>query len=102
VRVIDRNFSSIPTFGADEHEWKTYQWQGPDTPEAGRVGTSKCGGSHHRIYAGAASNRGRSASHEVEDDGNHSQYQQNVNKECGDMEYEKASQPQQQQNESKN
>jgi hypothetical protein len=38
----------------------------------------------------------------VEDDGNYSQYQQNVNKECGDMEYEKASQPQQQQNESKN
>jgi hypothetical protein len=38
----------------------------------------------------------------VEDDGNHGQYQQNVNEECGDMEYEKASQPQQQQNESKN
>jgi hypothetical protein len=54
------------------------------------------------MYAGATSNRGRSASHEVENDGNHSKNQQNVNKECGDMEYEKASQPQQQQNESKN
>jgi hypothetical protein len=38
----------------------------------------------------------------VEDDGNRGQYQQNVNEERGDMEYEKASQPQQQQNESKN
>jgi hypothetical protein len=38
----------------------------------------------------------------VKDDGNCGQYQQNVNKECGDMEHEKASEPQQQQNESKN
>ena len=57
-----------------------------------------------RINAGAptTSNCRRSASHEVEDDGDRGQYQQNVNEECGDMEYEKASQPQQQQNESKN
>ena len=48
------------------------------------------------------SNYRSSASHEVEDDGNRGQYQQNVNEERGDMEYEKASQPQQQQNESKN
>jgi hypothetical protein len=53
-------------------------------------------------YAGATSNRRRSAAHEVEDDGNNGQYQQNVNKERGDMEDEKASQPQQQQNEAKN
>jgi len=38
----------------------------------------------------------------MENNGNYGQYQQNVNEECGDMEYEKASQPQQQQNESKN
>jgi hypothetical protein len=50
----------------------------------------------------ALSNYRGSASHEVEDDGNHGQYQQNVYEECGDVEYEKASQPQQQQNESKN
>jgi hypothetical protein len=55
-----------------------------------------------RVNAWAPSNCRGSASHEVEDDGNHGQYQQNVNEECGDMEYEKASQPQQQQNESKN
>jgi hypothetical protein len=54
------------------------------------------------VNAGALSNCRGSASHEVEDDGNHGQYQQNVNEECGDMEYEKASEPQQQQNESKN
>jgi len=52
--------------------------------------------------AGDTSHHRRSSSHEVEDDGNYGQYQQNVNKECGDMEHEKASQPQQQQNESKN
>jgi hypothetical protein len=55
-----------------------------------------------RAYAGATSNCRRSASHEVEDDGNCCQYQQDVNEECGDMENEKASQPQQQQNEAKN
>jgi hypothetical protein len=55
-----------------------------------------------RVNARAPSNCSRSASHEVEDDGNYGQYQQDVNEECGDMEYEKASQPQQQQNESKN
>jgi hypothetical protein len=54
------------------------------------------------LERGAASNRRRSASHEVEDDGNCGQYQQNVNKECGDVEDEKTSQPQQQQNEAKN
>jgi hypothetical protein len=63
----------------------------------------ECGGFHlTRVNAGAPSNCRGSASHEVEDDGNHGQYQQNVNEECGDVEYEKASQPQQQQNESKN
>ena len=50
----------------------------------------------------AISNRRSSASHEVEDDGNYGQYQQNVDKECGDVEHEEASQPQQEQNESKN
>jgi hypothetical protein len=57
----------------------------------------KCG-----ACARATSNCRRSASHEVKDDGNYCQYQQYVNEECGDMENEKASQPQQQQNEAKN
>ena len=47
------------------------------------------------------SNRRRSASHKVKDDGNYGQYQQNVNEECADVEHEEASEPQQQQNESK-
>jgi hypothetical protein len=38
----------------------------------------------------------------MEDDGNNGQYQENVDKERGDVEYEKPSQPQQEQNESKN
>jgi hypothetical protein len=49
-----------------------------------------------------SSNRRRSTSHEMEDDGNNGQYQENVDKERGDVEYEKPSQPQQEQNESKN
>ena len=51
--------------------------------------------------AGATSNRRCSAAHKVEDDGNYGQYQQNVNEECRDVEDEEASEPQQQQNESK-
>jgi hypothetical protein len=47
------------------------------------------------------SNRGSSAPHEVEDDRNNGQYQENVDKESGDVEHEEASQPQQKQNESK-
>jgi hypothetical protein len=38
----------------------------------------------------------------MEDDGNYSQQQENVDKERGDVEHEKPSQPQQEQNESKN
>ena len=49
-----------------------------------------------------SSNRRRSTSHEMEDDGNNGQYQENVDKERGDVEHEKPSQPQQEQNESKN
>jgi hypothetical protein len=37
----------------------------------------------------------------MEDDGNNGQYQENVDKESGDVEHEEASQPQQKQNESK-
>jgi hypothetical protein len=37
----------------------------------------------------------------VKDDGNYGQYQQNVNEECADVKHEEASEPQQQQNESK-
>jgi hypothetical protein len=49
-----------------------------------------------------SSNRGSSTSHEMEDDGNYGQYQENVDKEGGDVEHEKPSQPQQEQNESEN
>jgi hypothetical protein len=38
----------------------------------------------------------------MEDDRNNGQYQENVDKECGDVEHEEASQPQQKQNESNN
>jgi hypothetical protein len=48
------------------------------------------------------SNRRSCAPHEMEDDRNNGQYQENVDKECGDVEHEEASQPQQKQNESKN
>ena len=66
-----------------------------------RLRPIECGlGGSYRDPPGQASNSRRSASHEVEDDGNHSQYQQNVDEECGDVEYEKASEPQQQQNDS--
>jgi hypothetical protein len=46
------------------------------------------------------SNCRSSTSHEVKDDGNDGQYQENVNKERRDVEHEKASHPQQKQNES--
>jgi hypothetical protein len=38
----------------------------------------------------------------MEDDGNYGQQQENVDKERGDVEHEKPSQPQQEQNESEN
>jgi hypothetical protein len=44
---------------------------------------------------GKVSNSRSSTSHEVKDDGNNGQHQENMNKERRDVEYEKASQPQQ-------
>ena len=46
------------------------------------------------------SDRGSSPTHEMEDDRNNSKQQENVDKERSDVEHEKASQPQQQQNQS--
>jgi hypothetical protein len=58
------------------------------------------GASLRRPLPSRFSNHRSGASHEVKNDRNDGEYQENVNKERRDVEHEKASQPQQKQNQS--